>query len=66
MILELLLKSNWLKIFVKIYKNIVNEINYLFSNEGKAIWRENYALLVEKMKPETKDPYNNAAKHILQ
>ena len=46
--------------------NIVNEINYLFSNEGKAAWAENHSLLVEKMKPETKNPYHNAAKHILQ
>ena len=46
--------------------NIVNEINYLFSNEGKATWAENHSLLVEKMKPETKNPYHNAAKHILQ
>ena len=46
--------------------NIVNEINYLFSNEGRAAWAENHSLLVEKMKPETKNPYHNAAKHILQ
>ena len=46
--------------------NIVSEINYLFSNEGKAAWKKNYSLLVEKMKSETKNPYHNAAKHILQ
>ncbi len=46
--------------------NIVNEINYLFSNEGKGAWEKNYSLLVEKMKSETKNPYHNAAKYILQ
>jgi len=46
--------------------NIVNEINYLFSNEGKVAWKKNYSLLVEKMKSETKNPYHNAAKYILQ
>jgi hypothetical protein len=46
--------------------NIINEINYLFSNEGKSAWAKNYNLLIEKMKLETKNPYHNAAKHILQ
>ena len=46
--------------------NIINEINYLFSNEGKSAWAKNYNLLIEKMKSETKNPYHNAAKHILQ
>ncbi len=46
--------------------NIVNEVNYLFSNEGKNAWAENYGLLLKKMKSETTNPYHNAAKHILQ
>ena len=46
--------------------NIVNEVNYLFSNEGKDAWAENYGLLLKKMKTETTNPYHNAAKHILQ
>jgi len=46
--------------------NIVNEVNYLFSNEGKNAWAKNYGLLLKKMKSETTNPYHNAAKHILQ
>tara|TARA_B100001013_G_scaffold52394_1_gene27459 strand:- start:453 stop:1586 length:1134 start_codon:yes stop_codon:yes gene_type:complete len=46
--------------------NIVNEVNYLFSNEGKNAWAENYSLLLKKMKSETTNPYHSAAKHILQ
>tara|TARA_B100000745_G_scaffold300558_1_gene255277 strand:- start:4197 stop:5330 length:1134 start_codon:yes stop_codon:yes gene_type:complete len=46
--------------------NIVNEVNYLFSNEGKDAWAENYSLLLKKMNSETTNPYHSAAKHILQ
>tara|TARA_B100000470_G_scaffold209657_1_gene187247 strand:- start:1693 stop:2826 length:1134 start_codon:yes stop_codon:yes gene_type:complete len=46
--------------------NIVNEVNYLFSNEGRDAWAENYSLLLKKMNSETTNPYHSAAKHILQ
>ena len=47
-------------------KNIVKEINYLLSEEGKARWEKNHALLVSSIDTTRKNPYQNAAKHILQ
>ena len=47
-------------------KNIVKEINYLLSEEGKARWEKNHALLVSSIDTTRKKPYQNAAKHILQ
>ena len=47
-------------------KNIVKEVNYLLSEEGKTTWKQNYELLVSKIDITRKNPYQNAAKHILQ
>ncbi len=47
-------------------KNIVKEINYLLSKEGKARWKQNHDLLLSSIDTTRKKPYQNAAKHILQ
>ena len=47
-------------------KNIAKEIYYLLSQEGKAEWKQNHALLVNSIDTTRKNPYQNAAKYILQ
>ncbi len=47
-------------------KNIAKEINYLLSQEGKAARKQNHALLVNSIDTTRKNPYQNAAKYILQ
>ena len=47
-------------------KNIVKEINYLLSDEGKRKWKQSHDLLVSSIDTTRKKPYQNAAKHILQ
>ena len=47
-------------------KNITKEIYYLLSQEGKAEWKQNHALLVNSIDTTRKNPYQNAAKYILQ
>ena len=47
-------------------KNIAKEIYYLLSEEGKAAWKQNRALLVNSIDTTRKNPYQNAAKYILQ
>ena len=47
-------------------KNITKEIYYLLSQEGKAEWKQNHDLLVNSIDTTRKNPYQNAAKYILQ
>ena len=47
-------------------KNITKEIYYLLSQEGKAEWKQNHGLLVNSIDTTRKNPYQNAAKYILQ
>ena len=47
-------------------KNIVKEIDYLLSQEGRTTWEKNYGLLVRAIDIKRKQPYQNAAKYILQ
>jgi len=47
-------------------KNIAKEIYCLLSQEGKAAWKQNHALLVSSIDTTRKNPYQNAAKYILQ
>ena len=47
-------------------KNIVKEINYLLSEEGQVEWKKNYSLLVDAVDIKRKQPYQNAARHIVQ
>ncbi len=47
-------------------KNIAKEIYCLLSQEGKAAWKQNHALLVNSIDTTRKNPYQNAAKYILQ
>ena len=47
-------------------KNIAKGIYYLLSEEGKAAWKQNRALLVNSIDTTRKNPYQNAAKYILQ
>ncbi len=47
-------------------KNITKEIYYLLSQEGEAAWKQNHALLVNSIDTTRKNPYQNAAKYILQ
>ena len=47
-------------------KNLVKEIDYLLSQEGRTTWEKNYGLLVRAIDIKRKQPYQNAAKYILQ
>ena len=42
--------------------NIVNEVNYLFSNEGKNAWAKNYGLLLKKNEIRNNKPLSQCSK----
>jgi len=47
-------------------KNIIKEIGYLLSEEGQTSWKKNYDLLLGSLDIKRNNPYENAARHILQ
>ena len=47
-------------------KKIVKEVSYLLSKTGKLEWEKNRALLIGALNIKKRNPYQNAAKYILQ